>query len=62
MNWQLLSMVWGMAATVLIGVLMITALVIGFDDIPHIIGVAIVGALIAIPVALMVSKKLNSIK
>ena len=62
MNWQLLSMVWGMAATVLIGVLMITALVIGFDDIPHIIGVAIVGALIAIPVALVVSKKLSSIK
>lgn len=62
MNWQLLSMVWSMAATVLIGVLMIAALVIGFDDIPHIIGVAIAGALIAIPVSLVVEKKISSIK
>ena len=62
MNWQLLSMIWGMAATVLIGVFMITALVIGFDDIPHIISTAVVGALVAIPIAITVTKKLSRIK
>lgn len=61
MNWQLFSMVWGMTATVVIGVSMIISLVIGFDDIPNIISVAVVGALVAIPVAMMVTKKLNRI-
>lgn len=61
MNWQLLSMIWGMAATVLIGVFMIVALVIGFDDIPEIIGVAVAGALIAIPISVVVTKKVNRI-
>lgn len=62
MNWQLFSMVWGMTATVVIGVSMIISLVIGFDDIPNIISVAVVGALVAIPVAMMVTKKLNRIR
>lgn len=62
MNWQLLSMIWAMSATVLIGVLMIAALVTGFDGIPHIIGTAVVGALVAIPVALVLTKRINSIK
>ncbi|PNK59967.1 hypothetical protein [Psychrobacter sp. FDAARGOS_221] len=61
MNWQLLSMIWGMAATVLIGVFMIAALVIGFDDIPHIIATAVVGALVAIPISLMLTKKIGRI-
>lgn len=61
MNWQLLSMIWGMAATVLIGVFMIVALVIGYDDIPHIISVAVAGALIAIPISVVVTKKVNRI-
>ncbi|WP_019672638.1 hypothetical protein [Psychrobacter lutiphocae] len=61
MNWQLLSMIWGMAATVLIGVLMIAALVIGFDDIPHIIATAVVGALVAIPISFVLTKKIGKI-
>lgn len=61
MNWQLLSMIWSMAATVLIGILMIAALVTGFDDIPHIIATAVVGALLAIPVALVLTKRINRI-
>ncbi|HJH09670.1 MAG TPA: hypothetical protein K8V12_07435 [Psychrobacter pasteurii] len=61
MNWQLLSMIWGMAATVLIGVFMIAALVIGFDDIPHIISAAVIGALVAIPISVVVTKKVNRI-
>ncbi|AWT49358.1 hypothetical protein DLE54_07435 [Psychrobacter sp. YP14] len=62
MNWQLLSMIWGMAATVIIGVFMVAALVTGFDDIPHIISTAVVGALVAIPIALIVTKKINRIE
>ena len=41
---------------------MITALVVGFDDIPHIISTAVVGALVAIPIAITVTKKLSRIK
>ncbi|WP_201543392.1 hypothetical protein [Psychrobacter sp. H7-1] len=62
MNWQLLSMIWGMAATVIIGVFMVAALVTGFDDIPHIISTAVGGALVAIPIALIVTKKINRIE
>jgi len=50
-----------MAATVLIGVFMIAALVIGFDDIPHIISAAVIGALVAIPISVVVTKKVNRI-
>lgn len=62
MNWQLLSMIWSIAATVLVGVLIVIALVSGFDGIPQIIAASVIGALIAIPVALVVSKKLSAIK
>ncbi|WP_296404721.1 hypothetical protein [Psychrobacter sp.] len=62
MNWQLLSMIWSMTATVIIGVLMVIALVIGYDGIPHIISTAVVGALIAIPVAIMLTKRINRIR
>ncbi|WP_131667180.1 hypothetical protein [Psychrobacter pygoscelis] len=61
MNWPLLSMIYSMTATVLIGVIMIAALVIGFDEIPHIITVAVGGALLAIPVAWFFTKKIGSI-
>ncbi len=58
MNFPLFSMLWAMSATVITGVLMVAALVMNFDGIPHIIGVAIVGALVALPTALFLTKKL----
>lgn len=61
MNWPLFSMIFSMTATVLIGVLIIIALVTGFDEIPHIIGVAIGGFIASIPIGLYFTKKIGSI-
>lgn len=61
MNWPLFSMVYSMAATVIIGVLMITALVTGYNEIPHIQMAVAAGFLISIPVALFLTKKIGSI-
>lgn len=61
MNWPLLSMIYSMTATVLIGVIIIAALVTGFNQIPHIITVAIVGALVSIPIAIYFTKKIGRI-
>lgn len=62
MNIQLFSMIWAMASTVLIGILMIAALVLGYDDIPQIIATAVIGALVAIPAAIVLTKKVSSIR
>ena len=51
MNWALLSMLYSMTTTVIIGVLMIIALVVGYDEIPHIWTAVIVGAVVSAPVA-----------
>lgn len=61
MNWPLFSMIFSMTATVLIGILIIIALVTGFDEIPHIIAVAIGGAIASIPLGLYFTKKVGSI-
>jgi hypothetical protein len=50
-----------MTATVIIGVFMITALVSGFNEIPHIKIVVAVGILVSIPVGLFLTKKIGSI-
>lgn len=62
MNLQLFSIILSISSTVLIGVLMVIALVVGFDDIPEIIGVVIVGLIISIPIAYVITKKVNRIK
>ena len=51
MNWQLFSAIFTIASGVTIGVFMTIALVVGFDEIPHIIATAIVGLLVSIPIA-----------
>lgn len=61
MNWPLFSMMYSMAATVIIGVAMIAALVTGFNEIPHILSVVIAGALISIPAGLYFTKKIGNI-
>lgn len=50
-----------MAATVLIGVLMVIALVIGYDEIMHIWGVVIVGVVLALPLAYVLTNRISHI-
>ncbi|MGL5251647.1 MAG: hypothetical protein ACRC7U_00675 [Moraxella sp.] len=59
MNWQLFSAIFTIASGVTIGVFMTIALVVGFDEIPHIIATAIVGLLVSIPIAWVVAKKMQ---
>lgn len=60
LNLPLFGMMYSISSTVIIGVFMIVALVVGYDDIPDIILVAVVGALIALPVGFIATKKLGS--
>lgn len=61
MNLPLLSMLYSMTSTVVVGVLMIVALVIGYDEIPHIWAVVIIGAVLSVPIAFVLTKKINKI-
>ena len=61
MNWPLFSVVYSMAATVIVGLLMITALVTGWNQIPHIQIVIAVGLIVSIPVGLFFTNKIGSI-
>ncbi len=61
MNWPLFSVIYSMAATVIIGIFMITALVTGFNEIPHIQIAVALGALVSIPAGLYFTKKIGSI-
>jgi len=61
MNWTLFSMIYSMTATVIIGVLMVAALVTGFNEIPHIQIAVVIGILISVPVGLFFTKKIGSI-
>lgn len=61
MNWQLLGAVFTIASGTVIGVLMTIALVIGFDEIPHIIAVVIAGLILSLPISWFVAKKMQSL-
>ncbi|WP_413520282.1 hypothetical protein [Psychrobacter glacincola] len=61
MNWPLFSVIYSMAATVIIGIFMIVALVTGFNQIPHIQMAVAAGILISIPAGLFFTKKIGSI-
>ncbi|WLP93539.1 hypothetical protein [Psychrobacter sp. M13] len=61
MNWPLFSVIYSMAATVIVGIFMITALVTGFNEIPHIQTAVVVGLLVSIPAGMYFTKKINSI-
>lgn len=61
MNWPLFSVIYSIAATVSMGVLMIAALVSGFNQIPHIQMAIAAGILISIPAAWYFTKKIGSI-
>lgn len=61
MNWSLFCVVYLIAVTVTMGVFIVAALVTGFNEIAHILIVAILGMIAAIPEALFFSKKVGSI-
>ncbi|WP_201616440.1 hypothetical protein [Psychrobacter urativorans] len=61
MNWPLFSVIYSIAATVSIGVLMIAALITGFNQIPHIQMAVGAGILVSIPAAFFFTKKVGSI-
>ncbi len=61
MNWPLFSVIYSIAATVIVGVLMIAALVTGLNQIPHIQMAIAAGLVVSIPVGLFFTKKVASI-
>jgi preprotein translocase subunit SecF len=61
MNWPLFSVVFTIALTVVIGVLMIAALVMGFNQILHIQIVIGFGLIICLPISWYFAKRLGSI-
>lgn len=61
MNWPLFSVVFTIALTVVIGVLMIAALVTGFNQIIHIQIVIAIGFMMCLPISWYFSRKLGSI-
>lgn len=61
MNWSLFCVVYLIAVTVTMGVFIVVALITGFNGIAHILIVAILGVLVAIPEALFFSKKVGNI-
>lgn len=61
MNFPLFSAIFSIAFTVIIGILMIIAFVTGFDKAMHIIGAVVIGTVISLPVALVVTKKISAL-
>lgn len=61
MNWQLFSVIASIASTVLAGVLITVALVVGFDEIPHIIIAGVGGIVASLPIALVLTKKIQTL-
>lgn len=61
MNFPLLSAVFTIASTVIMGVLVVVAIVTGFDTGLHIVGAIGAGFLISLPVSFVVAKKIGSL-
>lgn len=63
MNFPLFSAIFSIAFTVISGILMIIAFVTvtGFDKAMYIVGAVVIGAVISLPVALVVTKKISAL-
>lgn len=61
MNMPLFSAIFSIAFTVIIGVLMVVLFVNDFDKPLYIFGAVGVGALISLPIAFVVAKKLSTL-
>lgn len=58
MNWRLASVFYAIASTVMMGVLMVAALVLGYDDAAGILVAVLLGLLLALPITYAVTKAL----
>ena len=61
MNMPLFSAIFSIAFTVIIGVLMVVLFVNDFDKPLYIFGAVGVGALVSLPIAFVVAKKLSTL-
>lgn len=61
MNLPLFSAIFSIAFTVIIGILMIFAFVTGFDKMIYIIGAVVIGTVISLPVAVVITKKISAL-
>jgi hypothetical protein len=57
--WRLGLVIYLIASVVLTGVLMITSLLVGYDDGPALIVVSVLGFMVAIPASYIVSIRLS---
>lgn len=60
MNWPLFGFVFGIAATVVMGVLLTAALVLGFDAVAHVVGMAGVGLAASLPISYIITKRVDA--
>ncbi|WP_432481616.1 hypothetical protein [Moraxella sp. ZY200743] len=61
MNIPLLTAMFSIAFTVAVGILLIIAFVTGFDSTPYILGAVVIGALISLPIAVIITKKVSAL-
>ncbi len=61
MNIPLFSAIFSIAATVIIGVLMIVLFVNDLSSLKTVIGAVIAGALVSIPIAFIVTKRMSAL-
>ena len=60
MNWPLFGFVFGIAATVVMGVLLTAALVLGFDAVAHVVVMALVGLAASLPISYIITKRVDA--
>lgn len=58
MNWRLASVLYSIVSTVMMGVLMVIALIAGYDDATGVIVAVLLGLILALPITYMVTKAL----
>lgn len=62
MNLPLFGIVFTIAFTVIIGILFVITVVTGFDQGSYVIGAIVLGAVLSLPIALVVTKRIGSLK
>lgn len=58
MNWRLASVLYSIVSTVMMGLLMVVALITGYDDATGVIIAVLLGLILALPITYMVTKSL----
>ncbi len=58
MNWRLAAVLYSIVSTVMVGLLMVVALVTGYDDATGVIVAVLLGLLLAFPITYRVTKSL----